>query len=126
MAGKIVEKVWGQEEILVNEPDYCLKILRLKAGFKSSKHWHRKKKETFVVKAGSCHLLLWKRDKLSNYVLKVGDSVTIRPGQPHEFWAWQPWPTGMALPLKYACEIYEVSTHHSDDDVVRETESGPL
>ena len=110
---EVVQKVWGQEEWYVNE-EYCFKILRLKPGFQSSLHYHRQKKETFIVRYGACSLEVHKKDRMQLHKLATGDSITLQPGQPHRFWVET---------QHEECVIYEVSTHHSDDDVVRLEES---
>jgi D-lyxose ketol-isomerase len=112
----MVEKLWGSEEWLVNEPEYCMKILRLEPGFQSSLHYHRKKKETFILHAGACKLQLINREGDSKIEeLKIGHPVTIKPGKAHRFWAL----------LGGPCVVWEVSTHHDDTDVVRIEPSRP-
>jgi mannose-6-phosphate isomerase-like protein (cupin superfamily) len=113
-----VDKAWGFEEWWCNEPEYCFKILVVKPGFTSSKHYHKKKKETLIVLKGTCHLYLWKRDKEQHVILTPEDKVLINPGYPHQFW--------VEPEEKEPCIIYEIATHHDDEDVVRETESGAI
>ena len=111
-----VGKVWGSEQWLVNNESYCMKLLVLHVGFTSSWHYHRAKKETLVVKKGSCHLVMENRDgDLECQELVAGDSVTIYPGRRHRIFNPEP--------STRPCVIYEVSTRHYDYDVVRETES---
>ena len=43
----IVKKVWGREIWLVNEVEYCCKMLEVKKGASGSLHYHVVKKETF-------------------------------------------------------------------------------
>jgi quercetin dioxygenase-like cupin family protein len=107
---KEVIKVWGCEVWLVNEPEYCAKILKIDKGAFSSFHRHLRKKETFIVKDGEVNL---EYDLEGNFVrLKPGESWTIEPGTYHRF-------RGI-----WNSEILEVSTHHDDVDVQRLTESG--
>lgn len=116
---KVVSKPWGFEEWWVNENEYCFKILVLKQGFHSSKHWHLKKKETFIVKNNYCVLKLW--DKMGNMrfvTLHAEEHIVIEPNTPHEFY--------LDANAEMPCVIYEVSTHHDDHDVVREYESGTV
>jgi mannose-6-phosphate isomerase-like protein (cupin superfamily) len=118
-----IEKVWGFEEIWINEPEYCFKILVLKPGFTSSKHYHQKKKETFLVLRGHCRLELWITDAMNNQSLCLTElksemQITIEPGQPHRF--------SLESEAGEPCVIYEISTHHSDKDVVRQSESRRL
>ena len=48
---KIVKKVWGHEEWIINR-DYCGKKLILKKGFRCSIHHHKVKDETFYIIKG--------------------------------------------------------------------------
>mgnify|MGYP001597679320 CR=1 FL=1 len=105
---KRVPKVWGEEVWLVNEPEYCCKMLYLNKGASGSLHYHLVKKETFIVGVGKVELeIAGKRAKLT----AGPGAITILPGQPHRFKA-----------LKQSV-IIEVSTHHEDKDVVRLEES---
>ena len=108
---KVVEKAWGRELWLANEPEYCLKKLILDEGYACSLHYHPIKKETFFVDYGSCFIRIGREIR----ELHLGDSVVIEPTTPHQFWS-----------VKGDCHILEVSTHHSDDDVVRLEESHKL
>jgi D-beta-D-heptose 7-phosphate kinase/D-beta-D-heptose 1-phosphate adenosyltransferase len=105
---KIVPKVWGEEEWIVNNEKYCGKILRLKKGYFSSYHFHKTKEETFNVLKGLVRFKL-EDDEL---VLGPGDSIHIKPGQKHMFEGLED------------SEIMEVSTTHLEEDVVRLTQSG--
>jgi len=104
---KIVIKVWGSEEWIVNTDKYCGKILRLKEGYRCSYHHHKNKDETFYVLSGK--VLLELED--SGIILNAGDSQRIFPKQNHRF-------TGLAR-----SDMVEFSTHHEDSDSYRETES---
>lgn len=110
-----VDKTWGYEEIYCNEPEYCAKRLVISPGKKCSLHYHNIKKETFFVKHG--HVFLEQRDVRDlpiNETLFPGDQRTIQPKTPHRFSS------------KFGATILEISTHHSDDDVVRTEPSGNL
>jgi mannose-6-phosphate isomerase-like protein (cupin superfamily) len=109
---EIIHKLWGEEHVMVNEPEYCLKKLLLAPGHQSSLHYHRKKKETFFVEAGSCRLELHKKNGVQIHNLVEGRVVTITPGTPHRIYE----ASGL-------CILIEVSTHHDDLDVVRLEES---
>lgn len=104
----IVEKAWGQERVLNNDDDYCMKELTLEQGWQSSLHMHRVKRETFLVTAGVVEL------ELDGHAVRLlpGGYVTIEPGQWHRFRA-----------RRSRCTIIEASTKHRDDDVYREEES---
>jgi len=113
---KIVRKKWGEEHWFVNEKEYCMKHLIVWRGFTSSLHYHKIKKETFIVKKGECVLEVRTAHKNNEYEMKTGDSVVLLPGQVHRF----------SVPKNSSsttCVLIEVSTHHSDDDVERLEES---
>ena len=109
---KIVAKLWGAEEWLHNDQDYCIKYLNIEPGWKCSKHYHPHKKETFVVVQGRCIVSV--NDEL--YDAKMGDQFEIAPKTVHWF--------GVPEDEKDCCTLLEVSTFHDDTDVVRLVESG--
>jgi mannose-6-phosphate isomerase-like protein (cupin superfamily) len=110
-----VEKVWGDEYWIANNELYCAKFLYINPGGCCSLHYHKVKDETFFVDTGECFLELGEE----TLRLEEGSSVRITPGTKHRFWV----PPG---PYAHICRIIEVSTHHSDDDVVRLEESKHL
>src|SRR2546429_4045694 len=110
---KVVKKAWGSEEWLVNEPEYCAKVLKIKQNCASSLHYHCIKKETFIVQSGTVRLE--QRDLRGipiDELLMPGESRTIEPNTPHRFSA------------KNKAEILEISTHHDEQDVIRIEPSG--
>lgn len=109
---KIVYKLWGQEWIICNNELYCAKILHLNPGYESSYHFHPQKDETFYIFEGQCHLNLNGTEQL----FTSGDVVRIAPRTPHSFYTLG----------EESCRILEVSTPHSDSDVVRLRESRAL
>lgn len=106
---KVVPKVWGDEQWIVNS-DYCGKILRLKQYHQCSMHQHRIKSETFFVLEGSVLLELDGR----NYMLIEGEAIDVLAGQFHRF-------TGISNSI-----IIEFSSHHEDNDSYRVHESKEL
>lgn len=111
----IVKKVWGQERILCNEPEYCAKILDLNGGYACSLHYHLKKTETFIVQSGC--VTLEQRDVRGVPIVEVlleGNSRKIMPKTPHRFSS------------RLGATILEISTHHEDSDVVRIEDSKQL
>ena len=106
-----VDKLWGGEIWLTNNDRYCAKVLVLAKGAQGSLHYHPVKDETMIViqgivgmeicDAGACEATL-------GYELKPGSYIRLEPGTPHRFQA-----------LSASAVIVEVSTPHSDDDVVR-------
>lgn len=105
-----VEKSWGKEIWLCNTPLYCAKFLALDAGQQCSLHYHPIKTETFIILEGQLLVQLASRSEAK----AAGDSVLVPAGTPHRFAGAY----GPAL-------LLEVSTFHSDDDVVRLEPSGP-
>ena len=103
---KVVQRVWGSEEWIVNK-DYCGKILNLKKGFRSSIHYHKNKDETFYLLSGKVLLEIGDEKK----VLEPGDIQIILPNQKHRF-------TGLE-----DSKIIEFSTHHEDSDSYRDEDN---
>lgn len=103
-----VSKAWGTEIILVNNDQYCAKLLHLTKGWQCSLHRHLKKTETFFVLSGNPIIELRKRDELVPTVCIPGSKVHIKAGTFHRFMSY----ISDAL-------LLEVSTPHSDDDVER-------
>jgi len=104
-----VPKGWGEELIIENNEFYCGKLLIFKKGCKFSMHYHMIKDETWYVQSG---LFLYRyvdtRDAtIVQVTLNPGDVVRQRPGQPHQLEAVE---DGI---------VFEVSTHHEDDDSFR-------
>ncbi|HEU4752428.1 MAG TPA: cupin domain-containing protein [Armatimonadota bacterium] len=126
-AARIVPKVWGHEEWLVNqaleeipEPSeagervvprgYCLKRLVIQPRAQCSIHRHLVKDETFVVERGTVHFEL--DDAV--IVLTAGEQIRIPTGSWHRF---------TNRDRDQAASILEVSTFHVDEDSYRRTES---
>jgi mannose-6-phosphate isomerase-like protein (cupin superfamily) len=119
---KTVDKVWGQEVWLVNNERYCAKLLHVNAGWQCSLHMHPIKKETFIVlDGGVCLEVAQSNIDSAPLVTKQiqlisGDSYTLEPNTFHRFFSYTDQPA----------VILEISSTHSDDDVVRLEESRPL
>ena len=67
---KIVPKVWGQEQWLVNNEKYCGKKMLIKDGYYCSYHKHKIKDETFYILDGALEVvkeLRKKTEKKNNY-----------------------------------------------------------
>jgi mannose-6-phosphate isomerase-like protein (cupin superfamily) len=113
---KLIPKVWGSEEVLLNEPEYCIKWLNINPGKKCSLHYHPIKKETFLVSSGLVRLERGTRKVpiSDDELLKPGEMRTIFPKTPHRFSSL------------YGAVILEISTHHEDSDVVRLEPSGDI
>lgn len=111
---KHVEKVWGEEIWLANHQHYCAKLLIPKLGMQSSLHMHPNKIETFYVLRGRVGFRLGHQPYSISY-MDEGDSIHLPATTCHRFWA-----------LTDDTVILEVSTFHSDADVIRVSPSGPV
>lgn len=115
-----VAKLWGAEQWLKNDEQYCMKLLFLKPGFQSSMHYHKEKTETFLVVAGRVALETmpyYHSHPDQSEVIKIQrlqpyQSITLNPYTPHRFRS-----------IVSEAVIVEASTFHSDEDVVRLEES---
>jgi mannose-6-phosphate isomerase-like protein (cupin superfamily) len=104
-----VQKGWGYEIIIVNNKDYCGKILHFNKGAKFSMHFHMKKMETWYVSCG-LFKFLWIKTSNADVIeetLKPGDTITNYVGEPHQI-----------ICLEEG-DIFEVSTTHFDSDSYR-------
>lgn len=101
--GKLVAKVWGEEQYITNTDNYCGKLLHVKPGFVCSDHCHKIKDETFYVLAGHGAI------RINGGVrpITVGDTLWILPLD------WHCFATAGGMTL------LEISTHHDDADVER-------
>jgi mannose-6-phosphate isomerase-like protein (cupin superfamily) len=102
---RVVEKVWGEEEWIVNNDLYCSKLLHIKPGYVCSDHRHPIKDETFYVLAGHGAVRIGGGVRQ----VKVGDTIRIEP------LTWHCFATAAGMTL------LEISTHHEDADVERMT-----
>ena len=100
-----VKKVWGKEIWIANFPEYCGKLLCIDKNAQSSLHYHIKKMETFFCIKGTVCLFA---NGIYNIITPNTDPVTIMPGDHHRF-----------VNLGDDAMLMEVSTFHSDEDVVR-------
>jgi len=106
------DKVWGKEFWIVNNQDYCGKVLVLNRQYRCSRHYHVLKKETFFVISGKVLLEIAGDQKVT---LNPGESITIVPYMSHRF-------TGLAD----VSEIIEFSSQHFENDSYRDIESGKV
>jgi mannose-6-phosphate isomerase-like protein (cupin superfamily) len=123
LENKIVTKLWGFEEWLANNEQYCGKLLRIRPGYACSIHYHPLKRETFSVIKGAVILELWASNDITTfppneYALHedLPHSVEILPGWAHRF----------SNPFEEWATIVETSTPHDDLDVVRIEDSKKL
>tara|TARA_R100000008_G_C3576103_1_gene165388 strand:- start:1115 stop:1519 length:405 start_codon:yes stop_codon:yes gene_type:complete len=112
MKARFVEKDWGHEIWMANNPEenYCGKILKINQGYNSSMHFHLEKHETFYILEGSLQVdLIDTIDGVKvKKVLNQGDTMEIERGQPHQLIAYDGDVT-----------FIETSTFHKDSDSKR-------
>ena len=131
MSNIFVPKGWGFEDIIVNNDQYCGKMLFFKKGKFCSIHYHIVKKESFHVHSGKVkmiyslpeklnHILTLHKDILQEHVdnpglfscfksiiLEAGDSFEVPQGMCHRVIALED------------SQVYEFSTHSEDLDSIR-------
>ena len=108
---KVVNKIWGSEEWLVNRKMYCAKYLYLKHGYQCSLQYHKEKDETFYCLEGLVKL------EVDNkvYTLAKGQQFHIPKTVIHRF-----------TPVTKTAKILEISTHHEDSDTYRLEKGGKI
>jgi mannose-6-phosphate isomerase-like protein (cupin superfamily) len=111
LKNKIIKKVWGNEELVINTNKYCGKILNLKKGYRCSMHLHKKKDETFYILEGKVLIELWKGNYHKKKVMVKGDTQRITPRMIHRF-------TGLKK-----SRMAEFSTQHRENDSYRISKS---
>jgi len=104
---KFVPKGWGYEKWIVNNEEYCGKLLFLAKGKQCSWHFHKLKDEVFYVQSGKIKVLYSDEDDI-NYakyvILEAGDNFHVYRGLRHRM---------IAL---LDSEVFEFSTQHFDSD----------
>lgn len=101
---------WGYQIELVNEDEYCGKLLVLENMEWGSYHFHHKKKETFVVLFGAALIMKEGNDP---WCCKVGDKVTILPNEAHKV------RLSDCIQGVKICVLLEISTRDKDSDTYR-------
>ncbi len=112
-----VEKRWGYELWIHNDPQYCGKLLVFpESGNHFSMHYHMIKNETWYVQSGSFeyHYIDTENAKRVRNIIKEGDVVYIEKGKPHQLVA-----------LEDNSIVFEVSTEHFDYDSYRVYRDSP-
>lgn len=95
---------------IINENEYCKKIIVVLPGQVHPIHWHKVKKETFIVQWGEGVMVVDGED----IAVKADDIIHILPGMKHGFRS----ATGMVFE--------EVSTQHLPNDSFYSDENVPL
>ena len=105
---QIVDKRWGGELIYVNE-DYCMKLLLIEAGKKTSMHFHVQKAETLMVIEGVLQIdYITKEGENKTVHLSKYNAFTVNPGLPHQL-----------IALDKDVLLVEASTYDQPEDSVR-------
>ena len=104
-----IDKVWGEEIWLVNNDKYCGKLLLVDKDAEASYHYHKTKQETFYCLEGYGVLTVEGKDYT---IAPTTRPKTIMPNEKHKF-------RGITEMI-----LLEISTTHSEEDVVRLEPSG--
>lgn len=107
---KFVPKGWGFEKWIVNNKEYCGKLLYFVKGKKCSWHYHILKDETFYLQSGKIVLKYSDNDEISlskEIILTRGDKFHVYRGLRHQMMAIED------------TELYEFSTQHFEEDSIR-------
>lgn len=101
---EILNKPWGEEEILIRADKYVVKRITITRGKRMSLQYHEQKEETIYVLSGT--LIIWKSaDFYDHTMLGPGDVYHVQPGVVHRFGA----------PDQVDTIILECSTTELDD-----------
>lgn len=81
---RVIEKPWGQEELLEHNSRYVLKKLTMWAGHRCSIQYHELKQETVYVLSGELAVYVGTSvQTLAKRVLGPGDVLTLAPLEVH-------------------------------------------
>jgi quercetin dioxygenase-like cupin family protein len=104
---KHVSKGWGWERWIVNNEEYCGKLLFFYKDKKCSWHYHVLKDEVFYLQSGKMLIKYSDEDNIANakeLVLNAGDNFHVYRGLRHRMIALED------------SELFEFSTQHFDSD----------
>ena len=107
---KHVPKGWGWERWIVNNEEYCGKLLFFEKNKQCSWHFHKLKDEVFYVQSGRLLVKYSDEDNIeeaNEIVLEAGDNFHVYRGLRHRMIALQD------------TELFEFSTQHFDSDSYR-------
>lgn len=112
---KVDKPLWGMEEIIVNNNEYCLKKLYIMEGKHFSLQYHKEKHETFYIEKGT--ILLEKGlDKKAGKIDDVIKEYILTPGMVVEI---NRYTTHRCTSLNGTGIITEVSTQHVNSDTYK-------
>ena len=104
---KHVDKGWGWERWIVNNEEYCGKLLYFVKCKRCSWHYHKLKDEVFYIHSGKMKVLYSDEDDIENakvLILEKGDNFHVYRGLRHQMIALED------------TELFEFSTQHFDSD----------
>jgi len=107
---KFVPKGWGFEKWIVNNDEYCGKLLYFVKGKRCSWHYHVLKDEVFYIQSGKMLVKYSDDDDLKmakELILERGDNFHVYRGLRHQMIALED------------SELFEFSTEHFDEDSYR-------
>ena len=107
---KFVPKGWGFEKWIVNNEEYCGKLLYFVKGKKCSWHYHIKKDEVFYLHSGKIRVIFNTENDIETaeeIILGPGDNFHVYRGLRHQMQALED------------SELFEFSTQHFDSDSYR-------
>ena len=107
---KFVPKGWGFEKWIVNNDEYCGKLLYFVKGKRCSWHYHVLKDEVFYIQSGRILVKYSEYDDLElaeERILGPGDNFHVFRGLRHQMIALED------------TELFEFSTQHFDTDSYR-------
>ena len=112
---KFVPKGWGFEKWIVNNEEYCGKLLYFVKGKRCSWHYHKLKDEVFYIQSGRILVRYSEGDKMyekgqlvaNEIILGPGDNFHVYRGLRHQMVALED------------TELFEFSTQHFDSDSYR-------
>jgi quercetin dioxygenase-like cupin family protein len=107
---KFVPKGWGFEKWIVNNDEYCGKLLYFVKGKRCSWHFHVLKDEVFYIQSGKILVKYSEYDDIElakEVVLNPGDNFHVYRGLRHQMVALED------------TELFEFSTQHFDSDSYR-------
>ena len=102
-----VPKGWGFEKWIVNNEEYCGKLLYFVKGKRCSWHYHTLKDEVFYIQSGKILVKYSESDDLTlakEKILTRGDNFHVYRGLRHQMIALED------------TELFEFSTQHFDSD----------
>ena len=109
---KFVPKGWGFEKWIVNNEEYCGKLLYFVKGKRCSWHYHVLKDEVFYIQSGKILVKYSDSDDVATaqeQILERGDNFHVYRGLRHQMIALED------------TELFEFSTQHFDSDSHRIT-----